>query len=306
MKRKKMFPFILLFLFLGSISLQGQGFVLQKDVFVAEGEIQDSVLSFGGNILIKGKVRQNVVAFGGQITIEGEVGESILGFGSEVTIKSSAEVNGDVVSIGGTLDKEFGALIKGDTIHFDFAKSGDFQRFLKEGLFGVFGMSLIPLFLIIKLITLFIWFVLGIVLAAIFPHQLSLASSQIRKSFWPVFGTGLLSIIIFTILIIFAVLLSFILVGIPILVLLIILGMVIKFFGRVILFYFFGDSLSRAFGNKQTSPILAVILGFFLVSLISLIPIIGSPLFTSILSIIGWGVVIRTKFGTTENWFRKK
>jgi len=82
--------------------------------------------------------------------------------------------------------------------------------------------------------------------------------------------------------------------------------MVIKFFGRVILFYFFGDSLSRAFGNKQTSPILAVILGFFLVSLISLIPIIGSPLFTSILSIIGWGVVIRTKFGTTENWFRKK
>jgi len=174
MKRKKMFPFILLFLFLGSISLQGQGFVLQKDIFVAEGEIQDSVLSFGGNILIKGKVRQNVVAFGGQITIEGEVGESILGFGSEVTIKSSAEVNGDVVSIGGTLDKEFGALIKGDTIHFDFAKSGDFQRFLKEGLFGVFGMSLIPLFLIIKLITLFIWFVLGIVLAAIFPHQLCL------------------------------------------------------------------------------------------------------------------------------------
>jgi hypothetical protein len=24
------------------------------------------------------------------------------------------------------------------------------------------------------------------------------------------------------------------------------------------------------------------------------------------LSIIGWGVVIRTKFGTTENWLRRK
>jgi hypothetical protein len=34
-------------------------------------------------------------------------------------------------------------------------------------------------------------------------------------------------------------------------------------------------------------------------------PFVGF-LFSQVLNIIGWGVVIRTKFGTKENWFRKK
>ena len=39
--------------------------------------------------------------------------------------------------------------------------------------------------------------------------------------------------------------------------------------------------------------------------LIGFIPFFGF-LFALVLNIIGWGVVIRTKFGTKENWFRKK
>ena len=119
------------------------------------------------------------------------------------------------------------------------------------------------------------------------------------------FGTGLLAIIIFAGLVIFSVLLSFILIGIPILLALIIIGVVIKIFGRIVLFYFFGESLARAFGSKRPTAFLAVFLGLILVGLISFIPILGS-LFTFVLSILGWGVVIRTKFGTTENWFRRK
>ena len=306
MTGKKTFPLILILLFASFVPLQGQGFIFQKDIYVAENQIEDNVMSFGGTITIKGKVEGSVISFGGIVIIEGTVEDTLLGIGSEITLKSTAIIKEDVVSIGGTLERESGAEVLGDTINFNFETTEEVRRFLKEGLTGIFGLSWIPVFLILKLITLFIWFILAIALAAILPRQISYASSQIRTSFWPVVGTGLLSLIVFTMLFIFSALLSFILIGIPILVSLAILGVIIKIFSRVVLFYFFGESLCKAFGGKHPSPFLSVIIGFLVVSLISLIPIIGSPLFTFVLSIIGWGVVIRTKFGTTENWFQKK
>jgi len=300
MKDKTFLPFILLLIFLGYLPLYAQGVVIQKDIYVAEDEVQENVVAFGGNILIKGKVTESVVAFGGTITVEGEVGELVLGFGSHITLKSTALVEGDVVALGGTLDKVPGAVVKGDTVYFPMDSFKDLGRFL-----GGFGVApLIPLIIIIKLISLFIWLILALIIAAVFPRQLSLSSFQIRKSFWPVFGTGLLAIIIFTGLLIFSVFLSFILIGIPILFALIFIAIIIKIFGRVTLFYFFGESISRGIGSKRPSPLLSVVIGLILVGIIGFIPILGS-LFSFVLSILGWGVTIRTKFGTTENWFRK-
>lgn len=300
MKDKRFFPFTLLFLFLGSLPLYSQGVAVQKDIHVAEDEVQENVIAVGGDVLIKGKVTESVVAFGGTITVEGEVGEVVLGFGSHITLKSTAIIKGDVVALGGTLEKEPGTTIRGDTVYFKMDNLRDALGFLSG--FGI--APLIPFLIIIKLITLFIWLILALVMAAIFPRQLSLASTQIRKSFWPVSGIGLLAIILFTGLIIFSVLLSFILIGIPILLALIFIAIIIKIFGRVTLFYFFGESLSRGFGAKHPSPLLSVVLGLILVGLIGFIPILGS-LFSFVLSIIGWGAAIRTKFGTTENWFRR-
>ncbi len=301
MKNKRLFPFILILIFIVYMPLPAQTIVVQKDIFVAEDEEQKNVVSVGGNILIKGKVKESVVAFGGTITVEGEVGEDVLGFGSRITLKPTATIQGDVVSIGGTIDKDPGTTVKGDTVYIKVESFKDVFGFLS----GLSFAPLIPFLIIIKLITIFIWFILALALVAIFPKQISFASSQIRKSFWPVCGTGLLALTIFIGLVIFAAFLSLILIGIPILIALIFIAIIIKIFGRVVVFYFFGESLSKAFGSKHPSAILAVIVGLIFVEFIGFIPIIGS-LFFLVLSIIGWGVVIRTKFGTTENWFRKE
>ncbi len=303
MINKKILCLSVLFFFLGLIPLQGQGIIFKKDIVVKEGEIQDNIISWGGDILIKGEVTENVINFGGTIVIEGKVGEAVVGFGSEIRLTSTARIEGDVLSLGGTLDRETGSTIDGDTVF--FSTSEEVARFLKDGLVGIFGLSLLPLLVIFKLITLFIWFLLAIILVAIFPKPVSFASSQIRTSFWPVFGIGLLSIIIFTGLVIFSVFLSFILIGIPILLALIAIGVIINIFGRVVVFYFLGDSIYGALSGKRPSSLLAVILGLLLFGFIGFVPIFGS-LFSFVLSIIGWGVVIRTKFGTVENWFSKK
>lgn len=302
MINKKMLALIFLFLFVCLVPLHGQGLVFKKDIVVEKDETLDNVISWGGDIRIEGIVTDSVINFGGTIVISGEVGETVVGFGSDIRLNPRARVEGDVISLGGKLDKDPGAIIEGDTVY--FGASDEVSRFLKEGFTGVLGFSLLPLMIIFKLITLVIWFILAIILVAIFPKQISFASGQIRTSFWPIFGTGILSIVIFTGLVIFAVFLSFILIGIPILLALIAVGIIIKIFSRVIVFYFLGDWIFKAFSGKQASGLVAVILGLFLFGLIGFIPIVGS-LLSFLLSIIGWGVVIRTKFGTVENWFKR-
>jgi hypothetical protein len=176
----------------------------------------------------------------------------------------------------------------------------------KGGLFkGIFALPLFPIFFIIKLIGAFLMLLVTLVVAGLFPRQIVRASGEVRASFWPVFGTGLLAIVIFAGAVIFSALLCFVLIGIPILIALIWAGIAIKLFGRVVLLFFFGESLLKAFGAKSVSAIGASLTGLVLVSLIGFIPFFGF-LFALVLNIIGWGVVIRTKFGTKENWFRKK
>ena len=76
-------------------------------------------------------------------------------------------------------------------------------------------------------------------------------------------------------------------------------------FGRLAVFYFLGDSLLRALGSKRISAIGAVLAGLFVFSLIGFVPVLGF-LFGFVMNAVGWGIALRTKFGTRENWFQKK
>jgi hypothetical protein len=277
---------------------------MNKDIVVAESETQDNIFTLGGSVRVEGRVRENVMALGGTITIGGEVGDSVVGIGSRVFVKSTAVIKGDLVCLGGILEKEPGCAIDGDTVYFE---SGTIhEEFLEKGLVqGLLAFPLVPIILLLKLIAFFVWLFLASLGAILFPKPISFASEKIRTSFWSVFGIGLLALIVFTCLALLFALLSVILIGIPFLLALIGAGLVIKLFGRLAVFHFLGDSLSRAFGSRGASVLGAVLIGLILFSLIGIIPIVGF-LASFVLNAVGWGVAIRTKFGTTENWFRRK
>lgn len=281
-----------------------QEFSVKKDVFVAAGETQDNIITFGSNVVVEGRVKESVVVFGGTITISGEVGEAVVGIGSTVTLKPTAVIRGDVVSLGGLLQKDPGCLITGDTVYFKASEIG--SRLFKQGVFkGIFAFPLFPLLLIIKLIGIFLWFIAALVVAALFPKQIVRAAAAVRSSFWPVFGTGILAVVVFTGLAIFSALLVFILIGIPLVIALFWAGLIIKVFGRVVMFYVLGESLLRAFGARNVRAVGASLMGLLIVSFVGFIPFIGF-LFTLVLGALGWGVAIRTKFGTTDNWLGRK
>jgi len=277
---------------------------IQKDIHVAAGETQDKIFSLGGHILIEGTVRDDVMVVGGSITISGEAKQSVVGIGSRIIVKSTAVIGKDLAALGGTLEKEPGCTVGGDTIYLQTAEIGD--KVFKDGLFsGVFSMSLIPIIVAIKLVIIFLWLIAAFLGAALFPKQLAFASGEVRKSFWPAFGIGVLATIAFAGLVLFAALLSIILIGIPILIAIAVAGFIIKVFGRLVIFYFLGESLLRAFGSRNVSGLGAVLAGLFLFSFIGFIPVVGF-LFGLVMNAAGWGIALRTKFGTRENWFHKK
>ncbi|HDJ23284.1 MAG TPA: hypothetical protein ENF17_05270 [Candidatus Aminicenantes bacterium] len=296
MKKNRTRLIISLFLVLGiSWPLFAQGVILKRDIHIKKSDQQDNVISFGGQIVVEGKVRESVIAFGGKIIISGEVDNAVVGIGAEIILHPTAYIHGDLVSIGGSINRDPQAIIDGDTIFFE--TSEELWNSIKTALGGLFGLSFIPFILLVKLFSLIVWLIIALLLALLFPRQVVASAQEIRRNFWPVFGIGFLSIIIFAGLIISAALLSLILIGIPLLIILIFLGIALKLFSRVVIYIFFGESLTRALGSRNPALILQVIVGFLFVSIVTFIPLCGS-LVAFIFNIMGWGAVIKSRFGT--------
>jgi len=271
-------------------------------IVVLPDETRDNVVSFGGDIDVQGKVRKSVLAFGGSITISGEVGEAVVGFGARITLKETAVVKGDLVILGGSIEKAAGSRVDGDTVNF---KSSElFTRIFGEGFKGFFALSFWPIILIFKLVNFIVWLLLAVIVSSTLSKRVTFASDQVRKAFWPTFGVGLAAQFLFGFALAIGVILCLVLIGIPIVMSLGMGAIVVKIFGRVVLLFLIGESLSRAFHKQTITPAGAAVLGTFIVGFVSFIPFLGF-LFTGVLGIIGWGAAIRTKFGTTENWFAR-
>ncbi len=276
----------------------------RKEIRVGPGETQSKIFSLGGDVTVEGRIREDVLVIGGSITVSGEVEKSVVGIGSRIVVRSTAVIGEDLAALGGTLEKEPGSAVGGDTIYFQTAEIGD--KLFKDGLLkSVFSLTFVPFVIVIKLIIVFLWLVAAFAGAALFPKPLAFASERIRTSFWPVVGTGLLAVVLYTGLVLVAALLSIVLVGIPVLLALAAAGFAIKVFGRLAVFHFLGASFLRASGSRDATTVGAVLAGLLLYSLIGFIPVAGF-LFGLVMSVVGWGVTLRTKFGTTENWFQRK
>ena len=276
----------------------------QKEIHVAPGETSEEIISFGGHVLIEGRVMGDVVVIGGSITVAGDVDQSVVGIGSRVVVKPTARITKDLAALGGTLDKEPGCTIGGDTIYFQTREISE-RLFRDDHLFrGAFSLSLIPIIVAVKLVMIVLWLIVAVLGAALFPKPIAFAAGEIRKHFWPALGIGLVAIVVFTMAMIVAAVLSFILIGLPIALALVVAGFVIKVFGRLAVFYFLGASLFGASRSRSASAMGAVLLGLAVFSLAGFVPVLGF-LFTFVMNAVGWGIALRTKFGSRENWFVK-
>jgi len=79
----------------------------------SDGDVSDAVVSVFGDSRATGHVGDSVVAVFGDVYVNGKVGNSVVAVFGDVTLGPEAEVNGEIVTIGGTLTSATGALIHG-------------------------------------------------------------------------------------------------------------------------------------------------------------------------------------------------
>ena len=125
------------------------------------------------------------------------------------------------------------------------------------------------------MVNLIIWLLLAAIVSSTLSKQVTFASDQVRKAFWPTFGVGLAAQFLFGFAIVIGAVLCLVLIGIPIVMSLAMGGLVVKVFGRVVLFFLIGESLSRALHRQTITPLGASLLGALVVGLISFVPFLG-------------------------------
>ena len=161
---------------------------------VIEGECRGEAASFGGPVRVSGRVGGDLASYGGPVDVSGAVGGEIAVFGGDLTVRSSATVAGGATILGGRLNQEKGASVRGEVHNFNSRFVGSLvpglalaatraeRRADRRGapraalISGFFlGLCLLPF-----LATLFI------------PKQVEAVAAAASADFWRALGIGLL------------------------------------------------------------------------------------------------------------------
>jgi len=274
------------------------------DAILRENQEADNVVAIFGNAIVEGKTHREVVAILGNVTINGESGRETVAVLGDVTINGrvdrevvailgnvqlgpEAVVGGEVVSVGGVVDRAPGAKVDGPVRALTFI-GGDLADGLKAWVHHCL-IKLRPLAIAdnlgwlwaIMLVALGFYLLLALMLPEVVRHNVQTMEKH------P--GMSLLSAVL-TVLItpIAMIVLSVTVVG-PAILGLLLLGLGI--FGKVVFLAWLGRLITRPAG--WTVPAVAVLIGGVITLGIYLVPILGFA-FQKFSGFLGTGIVIYT------------
>lgn len=273
----------------------------------SEIEERDGIVKLIGDIHISEdlKITGDVVSIIGNIKVDGEVtGDVISIIGN---IESNNQIHGDVVSIIG--DLEINDDLGGDLVSILGNLSLDPEVNVRGSIteissFEFFGANLPTIGIFtwtFRIMRLIIFFALAVLVFILLPEKEKLMANKIQANPLRVFLVGLIAFVLIP-FISFALLISII--GISLVPIFILTLIIITILGHVAIALAVGERISEV-GNLNITVIVELLAGAFILWAIKSIPLLGG-LVTLLLIILSLGVVIDTKFGTAEPWFKKE
>ena len=256
---------------------------------------------FGGQATIAAGATVNcrVVVMGGSLDLAGKVAQDVVVMGGDARLRGTAEIDGQLQTLGGTFTQENGAQIKGGVGQgFTIGDSGtsrpvvdnsfpllaavlNFYRTVTRTLLGSLGLGL-----------------LGLLVVLFWPEQTARVRAAVTNAPGQSGALGLLTVVAGPVLIIVATI-TVCLTPIAFMAMVVLSAAVA--FGWIALGELVGQRLAGALKLVNLSPAVAAGLGTALLSLavavISWVPCIGwiAPV---ILAAVGLGAVTLTRFGT--------
>jgi hypothetical protein len=253
-------------------SAAGKTVVRFQDYTLAQGQAVRSVVVIRGNAIIGGTVARSVVVVDGTATIE-----STAVIGTDLAARDSS-----IVVVGGRLITEPGATIHGKTVRVaGFGLGGLLQ--------GAASAAVVrPVGIIVGWWQLLFLPIVALVVAALFPHAVSRVSDRVHAKFWPSLGWGILGLLVSSVLL---VVLAITIIG------LLLVAPAVLALPAILLFCFVGAAALVGRLVLSSSPryrdnvLVAAVVGALLVSLVSLVPIIGG-LAVLVATVAGFGAAL--------------
>ncbi|MCO6510191.1 MAG: hypothetical protein J5I65_05300 [Aridibacter famidurans] len=282
---------VLIFLCL-SAAIWAQTTLSEPDTktLVVEDAPEMEVFAFGKTVIVKNRVK-GVLSFGGDVIVEGRVAEEVATIGGTVYQKKDAYIGGDVIVFGGSYQPEADEPLRADgkeTVV--YAGYEEELRNIAQEPSRLFAPEFSVSFLVQRLLSLFFWFGIAVVVSFLTPGAVGRASARIRLSPLKVFGIGGLSFIVITLGVMLS--LGFLpgfvsgIIGLMAFVLV----MLAYVFGRVVLQAGTGRFLIGRFTSRKPSETVSLLVGAFAWTVLLSIPYLWTAalfaLFTASLGLV--------------------
>ena len=279
------------------------------DVVLKEGDTAEAVVSIFGSAKVHGHVRNAAVAIWGNVEVDGQVDDSAVavlgsvraGQGAtirkdavavlgDVTAERGATIQGNAFSVGGTVDAAAGATIARRV------QSLPFPHWLTKW-FRHCVLMLRPLAPQVGWVWIIagLFFLLYLAIATLFPYPIKVCVTELQQRPATTFLMGLLIKVLVPLLIL---VLAATGVGVVVVPFIFAVTVPAAIVGKVALLESLGFALVRRFRFAGIqSPLLALLLGGILLSLIYMIPVVGLIAF-AVTGLWGLGVAITAAFGS--------
>ncbi len=265
----------------------------QQPSVVPAGEVRaDDLVVLGRGAVVEGVLSGTLVAVGGSVRVAGRVERDVIAIGGDVVVDPGAQIRGDLLAIGGEVRTPSGPVraVAGRVLTVGQLEAA-FAAELQTSPLAARPAS--GLLLAFRLVLLFLWLVLGLLLVRFVPRSVSAAAGSLpgRLATTAILGAaGVLSsalVSAFLLLVLPAV------AGLVVTALLLAILGVAKAFGLASVFVALGRRLAK--GATRGSPLFgdpaALALGLALLGLLSLVPVAG-PVVWAVASLLGIGAAL--------------
>lgn len=258
------------------------------------------IVVVGRDLVIAGEARSHVVAVSGSADVTGRVAGDLIVLGGDVRLADGADVGGDVFVLGGRIEAAGGAVVAGRSVAYpDIA--APWLTLIEGPSLGLAAGA--PLVLGAKLALLAFWSLMVLLFFAISGREVISTSESVRLEPFRNFAVGLTGVLAMVLTAMFFNAFSGALLGVPLIVLVLVIALVLRFWGMVAVFHALGAWLAARLGRRAPLPLHAACYGLLALGAVKFLPWLGVWTWT-MATFIGVGAALSTKLGRREPWFQ--
>lgn len=257
------------------------------------------MVAIGRDLVIEGVAESHAVVLSGSIRVSGRVKGDVTVISGRAQLAPTAEIGGNLYVLGGTIEAASGASIDGQSVAYPDAASVWVSLFEAPSM-GLPATS--PIVLGSNLALLAFWSFMVLLLFTVGRRELLSTSESVRVEPFRNFTLGLVGVSAIVLTALFFSAVSGALIGVPLLVLVVVVALVLRFWGMVAVFHALGDGVFRAFKKRPPLPVAAACYGLVVLGVLKFFPWVGAWTWM-VATFIGVGAALSTKFGRREAWF---